>query len=247
LWRPFFHNSVYLASMKMTDYRAEERPRERLWEKGCGALTTAELLAILIRTGTQRKNAWEIARELLEECDGKLHRLLGMDVWRISRLEGIGKAKAATIAAALELGRRAAEEKVETGTVMEDPRLVYDMMLPRLKGLDHEQCWVLLLDKNLRCLVKEKITSGGGSSTTIDTSQIARIALDRQANGIILVHNHPCGDSTPSKSDIEETRKLKNALLPFNISLVDHVIVSAGEYFSFSEDCVFHADGAKLF
>lgn len=233
--------------MKIKEFRAEERPREKLIGKGREALTTAELLAILIRTGTEEKNAWDIARELLAECDGRLDNLMGMSIWRLRKIPGIGPAKAVTIAAAMELGRRAAEERVDSGAVINDPKLVYEMMLPRLKGLDHEQCWVLLLDKSLRCIFKEMITTGGGSSTVFDTRQILRIALDRQANAIVLVHNHPCGDCTPSKADIEETRKIQMAVKPFNIMLLDHVIVSSDGFFSFSEESSFSRDGQKKF
>jgi len=233
--------------MKIMEFRAEERPREKLLEKGRESLTSAELLAILICTGTVEKNAWDVARELLMECDGKLEKLMGMDVWRLKKIPGIGKAKAATIAAAMELGRRACEERVDSGAVMNDPKLVFDAMLPRLKGLDHEQCWVLLLDKSLRCIAKEKVTSGGGSSTVFDTRQIVRAAIDRQANAIILVHNHPCGDCTPSKADIEETRKLQMAVQPFNIMLVDHVVIAPDGFFSFTEESAFYPDGSKMF
>lgn len=218
-----------------------------MMEKGREALTAAELLAILIRTGTEKKNAWDIARELLEECDGKLENLMGMSVWRLKTIAGIGPAKAVTIAAAMELGRRAAEERVDGGTIINDPKLVYDMMLPRLKGLDHEQCWVLFLDKSLRCIFKERITSGGGDSTVLDAKQILRRALDRQAYGIVLVHNHPCGDCTPSMADIEQTRKIQLAVKPFNIMLVDHVIVSSDGFFSFTEESRFGCDGRKMF
>lgn len=233
--------------MKIMEFRAEERPREKLMEKGREALTTAELLAILIRTGTRKKNAWEIARELLEEGDGKLDNLMGMSLWRLRKIPGIGPAKAVTIAAALELGRRAAEERVENGAVINDPKQIFDMMLPRLRGLDHEQCWVLFLDKSLRCLSKEKMTSGGGSSTTFDPQQILRLALDRQATAIVLVHNHPCGDCTPSKADIEQTRRIQLAVKPLNIMLIDHVIISSDGFFSFTEESCFDRDGEKKF
>ena len=232
--------------MKMMELYPDERPREKMLARGPEALSSAELLAILLRTGTRGNNAVDIGRQLLVHCDGKISALWSKSVEEIVRFPGIGKAKAVTIAAAMELGRRAFAEKADYGETISAPIQVYEALLPRLKGLDHEQCFLVLLNKNCRLIAMERVTSGGGDSTVIDTRQIVKRALDTQASAIIIAHNHPGGSCRPSKADIDETRKLQMATKAFNISLLDHIVIADEGFFSFTEDCAFDRSGRKM-
>jgi len=232
--------------MKIMQMSLEDRPREKMIEKGPGALSTSELLAIVLRTGTKDKNAIETARELMNLCENKLASLWSKSVEELTVLPGIGQTKAITVSAVMELCRRAYEEAAPSGEPVSTPLQVYNIMLPRLKGLDHEECWVLLLDKGNRCSFKERITSGSGFSTVFDTRQVIKRAIDKQACAMIIVHNHPGGSPIPSSADIEETRKLQYAVRPFNITLIDHVIVAGDSYYSFSEESSFDSDGRRI-
>ena len=224
----------------------EERPREKMMERGAEALSSAELIAILLRTGTRGRNAVDVGQELLAHCEGKASALWSKSVEELERFSGIGKAKAITIAAAMELGRRAFAEASGPGSHISTPIQAYEALLPRLKGLDHEQCWLLMLNHSSRCIGLEKITSGGGDATVIDTRQIVKRALDKQASAIIIAHNHPCGDCIPSKADIEETRRLQLAAKSFNIKLLDHIVIADECFFSFTEDGAFDRSGRKI-
>jgi DNA repair protein RadC len=222
--------------MKMKEMIAEDRPRERLLEKGAGALGTAELIAILLRIGNGRKNVLETARELISSA-GDLTGLSSMSVDKMIEIPGIGRNKAATISAAFELGRRFASEKTRTvRSSVTSPKQVYDELIPVMRGLDHEECWIIYLNRSNYIIGKERQTSGGLSATVIDTGTIVRKALEKKANGIILAHNHPSGNPYPGTSDIRETEKLKKAADTCGISLLDHIIISDNRYYSFADE-----------
>lgn len=222
--------------MKIKEINEEERPRERLLAKGASALCSAELLAILIRTGSGKRNAIELAYEIIASA-GSITGLSSMSTDRLTAIPGIGKEKAAVISAAIELGRRfSAETAIAPEASITSPEQVYTLMLPLLKGIDHEECWVLYLNRANRIIFREKIFTGGLNSTTIDTNTILRKAIEKKADGLILVHNHPSGNPHPGEADIRETARLKKAADTFRISLMDHVIVSDGCFYSFSDE-----------
>lgn len=206
---------------------------------GAPSLTCAELLAVLLRTGTARLNAVEAARQLLQAAGGSLSTLSSFSTERLCAEEGVGPGKAVTILAALELGRRFFRET--DGVVRKSftgPKMVYDLMLPLLKGLDHEECWILYLNRANYVVSKEKFFSGGLASTPMDSQVIIRRALECRASGIILVHNHPSGNPRPGAADIRQTRLLQEGLKALDLSFLDHVIVCDGVFYSFSEDRV---------
>ena len=222
--------------MKIKELCAEERPREKLLLRGASALGTAELLAILIGSGTGGRNAVEVAQGLLASADGRLGRLT---LQGLRRVRGIGKARAVAIVAALELGRRAFGEQALIDKVsIHDPQAVFRMMQPSLRGIDHEQCWVLYLNRSKRILGKECISVGTDRMAPLDTRRIVRKAIDRQASAIILLHNHPSGNPLPSAGDLTETGRLRNALNLFGIDLLDHIIVADSSFYSFHEESV---------
>lgn len=225
--------------MKMKELCEDDRPREKMMRLGSASLSNAELLAILLRTGTGKMNVLEVAREILREAEGRLTEVAGMSVERLCHVDGIGPGKAVTVAAAFELGRRvAAEDGVAKMPQMDSPRRVYMTMQPQLRDLRHEECWVLFLNHANRLIGKEMVSKGGMDSTSVDKRVILRRALDRKASGIILVHNHPSGNPYPSVEDIRQTRELGKALASCDLHLVDHVIVSGHSYYSFSDERV---------
>ena len=222
--------------MRIKDMCADEMPRERLLEKGAAALSNVELLAILLRTGRDGKNVIEMAREVLRSGDGLLGGVAQMSVESLCRVSGIGPGKAVTLAAAFELGRRAASEKADDGCQLSSPARVFSLMLPVMKNLDHEECWALLLNKANRLICREKMSSGGMESTVIDSKSVIRKAIEKKASGVILVHNHPSGNALPSQADINQTRVLDKALKTCELSLLDHVIIGQNGYYSFADE-----------
>lgn len=206
-------------------------------EKGAVSLSNAELLAILLRTGTGRMNVIDLARELLKSADGKLTGIMTMPIDKICEIKGIGPSKAVTIAAAFELGRRCAIEPiVEKKESISNPKTVYRLMAPLLRGIDHEECWGLFLNRANFVLSKERFSTGGIDSTVIDIKSIVRKALEKKATSIILIHNHPSGNPLPGSNDIKETGKLKKALETCGISLIDHIIIAEDSFYSFADE-----------
>lgn len=226
-------------TMKIKDLLNDERPREKMLAKGAGSLSNTELIALLLRSGTHGKNVLEVAMSLLHDVGGSLTSLSSMSVEKLCSYEGIGMGKALTLLAAVELGRRSCSEgSVFDKVSLNTPGLIYEMMLPRLKGLDHEECWVIYLNRANYLIASEKISSGGHDSTVIDIRYILRKALERQASAVILVHNHPSGSPRPGTADMRETAALKKALDTIGIALLDHVIVADDCFYSFSDERV---------
>ena len=223
--------------MKIKDMFPDERPREKLRLRGAKALGNAELLAILIGSGSGGKSAIDVAHELLSKSEGRLTLLGAMPIERLIALKGMGEAKAITICAALELGRRTFEERTfQDKRAVTSPSLVYQLMLPEMKGLDHEECWVIYLNRSSYLLGKEMICSGSMESVLLDTGRILKKAIEKQCSYVILVHNHPNGDCMPSQADVGQTDRLRKALQAVEISLLDHIVFSEGAFFSFTDD-----------
>ena len=225
--------------MKIKDLCAEERPREKMLSRGVGALTGAELLAILIRTGTGGRNAVDVARELLKSCGEKLGDVASLSLQRLCQINGVGPGKAVAIAAAFELGRRAAMEAGAGECArIDSPAKVYRIMLPVMRDLDHEECWALFLNKSNGLIVKERLTTGGQDFTLLDKRVTVRRALEHKASAMILVHNHPSGNPFPSVEDINQTKELHRAFSSCGLQLLDHVIVAGSGYYSFADEQV---------
>ena len=223
--------------MKIKELYRDERPRERLLKNGAESLSNVELLAILLRTGTRNLNVVELARALLHVSEGRIGGIAAVSIDKLQHMEGIGPAKAATLAAAFELGKRCSEEDNRgSRKSVSSPMSVYRMMIPHMKNLDHEECWVLFLNRANNLIGKEMMSSGGLESTLIDCKTIIRKALEKKASGIILVHNHPSGSPLPGTADINQTRLLKKGLDTCDISLLDHVVVAESSYYSFADE-----------
>ena len=229
--------------MKIKELCADERPREKMFSKGAGAMSNAELLAILIGSGTKNQNVLEVANRLLATVEGDLSRIAAMDPSEVMAMDGIGRVRYTSIAAALELGKRCCLEArgIEKVPVC-SPRTVYRLMIPVMKGLKHEEFWLILLNRANYVLRKEMVSRGGISSTVVDSKLIVKRALDTHATGVILVHNHPSGNPRPGREDLVQTKDIKKALGTFDISLVDHIIVCDDSLFSFADEEVYSAE-----
>lgn len=215
----------------------EERPREKMKERGVGALSNAELLAVVLRSGTGGVSALELAQKLLSDAEGKLSALHGMSLERMCTHKGIGELKALSVVAALELGRRIGmEPTTPQNKPITKAEQAYRVMIPIMRNLDHEECWVLYLIRRNILSAKEMISSGDLESTIINDKFIIRKMIERKAESIILVHNHPSGDPTPSVADIHQTEKLRRSLSVVGFALLDHIIISPNRFFSFSEE-----------
>lgn len=207
-----------------------------MFARGAEALTDAELLAILLRTGSGERSALDLGRDLLSLAENSLRRLSNLSADFLTGIGGIGSAKAATLLAAFEAGRRSLLPPRSEEVVITDARSVMEIMAPLMSHLDHEECWVLFLNRANRLISRERLSLGGTSSTTLDVKMIMRRAVEKLAGGIILLHNHPSGNARPSKRDIQETDNLKRAARLLEIALLDHIIVAGNRYFSFSEE-----------
>lgn len=228
--------------MKIKDLSADERPREKMLARGAGSLSDGELLAVLLRSGNRDESALDLARRLLSLSGGRLGTLFNLSQDKLCSLPGIGPCKAGSILAAFELGRRfLQEESSVVKTPLLTARQIYDRMIPQLKGLPHEECWILFLNEHNYLLDRIRVSSGGGSSTVIDIRQIIRIALDKGAASLILVHNHPTGNPTPSQADIRNTDDLRRGVGAVGLVLLDHVVVSDDSFFSFADDRMYQA------
>lgn len=213
-----------------------DRPREKLMQRGEEALTNAELLAILIGSGSARKSAVMLMQEVLQACDGRLSNLSRMSIEELMTWNGIGAAKAITLKAAAEIGRRRALEKAQELEQIRTASDVYRLMHPKMQDLPHEEFWVLLLNNQSRVLKSVRMSSGGITQTAVDVRMILREALLAGATAIVACHNHPGGSLTPSNDDNNLTRRIGNACETLNIRLIDHVIVTDGNYYSYAEN-----------
>ena len=218
------------------DLSVEERPREKLLAKGVGALTVSELLAIIIGGGTTTQTAVELMQGIMSDCENSLVNLSRMTVGDLMRYRGIGEARALSIVAAAEIGRRRSEEKVSDRQPFQKSSTVYEYMRSKIQDLDHEESWVLLLNNSMRLIKCVKLSNGGLTETSVDIRQILKHALLSGATCFILVHNHPSGAPKPSIADAEITRRLMQAGEVMKIRLMDHVIVTDGDYYSFAEN-----------
>jgi DNA repair protein RadC len=223
-------------SIKITEWAVEDRPREKLIQKGTSSLSDAELLAILINSGTKDKSAVDLGRELLGIVNNNLNSLGRLTIADITKLHGIGPARAVTIAAALELGRRRKLSEVPEVTQIKCSKDVADIFQPILSDLVHEEFWVLFLNRSNKVIGRMKLSQGGISGTVTDVRIVMKKAIEYLASGIIVCHNHPSGNLNPSESDTKITQKIKEAGSLMDIQLLDHLIISDKDYYSFADN-----------
>ena len=222
--------------LQIKAWAESDRPREKLLQKGRSALTDAELLAILIGSGTPELSAVDLCRKILASLNHDLNRLARLSVADLLHFKGIGEAKAVSIIAALELGRRRAAAEVELPEKFVSSRQLFHALQPLYADLSHEEFWVMLLNRNNRLLSKHRVSSGGVAGTVVDPKIIFNIALRELASGIVLSHNHPSGNLQPSREDRDMTQKLVQGAKFLDIAIVDHLILGHGDYFSFRDN-----------
>lgn len=220
----------------ITSCAEEDRPREKLMAKGVDALTNAELFAILIGSGTRKKTAVELMQEVMRDCDGKLRNLNRMTLQGLMSYDGIGEAKALSIIAAAEIGRRRAMEQSQDLVQFADSRVVQEYMKPKIQDLSHEESWALLLNNNARLIHCAHLSQGGLTETMVDVRMLLKEALLHDATCFILVHNHPSGNTRPSRPDDDLTMRVKKAAQTLNIRMLDHVVVTDADYYSYAEN-----------
>jgi DNA repair protein RadC len=223
-------------TLKITDWAVEDRPREKLYQKGTSSLSDAELLAILIGSGTRAKSAVDLGRELLSKVNNNLNSLGKLSINDITKIHGIGNARAITIAAALELGRRRKQAELPEMLQIKCSKDVFDLIGPTLSDLPHEEFWILFLNRSNKVISRMKLSQGGISGTVTDVRIVMKKAIENLASGIIVCHNHPSGNLNPSESDSRITNKIKEAGLLLDIQLLDHLIIIDKEYYSFADN-----------
>ena len=220
--------------LKITDWAEKDRPREKLIAGGRQSLTDAELIAVLIGSGNTEETAVELAKRILKSVDNNLNALGKLSITDLMKFKGIGEAKAISIIAALELGRRRkladiVEQKVTS------PRIVFELMNPVLSDLSHEEFWVIFLNRANKIIDKQRIGQGGIHETTADVRLIMKAAIEKLASGIILCHNHPSGTLKASSADKKLTKQIIKAGEILNIAVLDHLIIANEKYFSFKD------------
>lgn len=225
-----------MSKLVIREWAESDRPREKLLEQGRRALTDAELLAILIGSGSRDETAVELCRRILSHYKNSLHHLSRADVAELCHFKGIGDAKAISIVAALELGRRRKEEKVLENPVLNSSRRVYEYFRNRLQDLPHEEFWVLYLNTACKVLDSQLIGRGGNDFTPVDVRIVLRFALQNKAHSMILIHNHPSGTRSPSQADRQLTDKIYEASNVMDIRLNDHLIFTDDGYYSFRDE-----------
>lgn len=222
--------------LSIKEWAVEDRPREKMQAKGVRSLSEAELIAILIGSGNLEESAVEVSRRIMASVNNNLNELGKKTIVDLQKFKGIGPAKAITIAAAMELGRRRKESEPD-----EKPKVVTSgdaaaIFKPLLSDLPHEEFWVLLLNRNNLVIDKTMVSQGGLAGTVIDVRIILKMALDKLACSIILCHNHPSGNLIPSEADKDITKKIKEAGKHMDIPVLDHIIIGNGSYFSFADE-----------
>jgi DNA repair protein RadC len=226
----------YQEKISIKSWAEEDRPREKLSTQGRRALSDAELIAILIGSGSRTESAVELSKRILHHYDNDLNKLAKASIAELSNFRGIGEAKAISIIAALEIGRRRDDTETKALETILSSKDGYNLMRRHLVDLNHEEFWIILLGRASKVLGKELVSKGGLSSTVADPKVIYHMALQHQATGIILVHNHPSGSLKPSQQDIQLTKNLSAAGKMLEINVFDHLIITDNSYFSFGDE-----------
>ncbi len=223
--------------MKLTinNWAEEDRPREKLMALGAEALSNAELLAILIGSGSTKESAVDLMKHILNDCQNNLNTLGKMIIRELTEYTGMGPAKAVTVLAACELGKRRQLEKAEERPQINSAEAIYSVMHPKMQDLDVEEAWILLLNQNFKLIHKERISHGGITGVSVDVRIIIREALLHNATVVAFCHNHPSGSLHPSREDDALTQSIRKACEVMRLHLLDHVIITDGAYYSYHE------------
>jgi DNA repair protein RadC len=230
------HPAPPTGKLNINQWAEEDRPREKLMRLGAEALTNAELLAILIGSGSTRETAVELMKRLLGDCNNNLNTLGKMSISDLIKFKGIGEAKAITILAACELGKRRQREQVEERPQLSTATRMYNYLHTHMQDLDVEESWVLLLNQNYRLIKSLRLSHGGITETAVDVRLVLKQAILANATIIVLAHNHPSGSLRPSAEDDRLTQSMIKACDIMRIRFQDHLIITDGSYYSYHEE-----------
>jgi DNA repair protein RadC len=229
-------NQKKSTSFSIKNWSQDDRPREKLLQKGRAALSDAELIAILISSGNTEESAVDLSKRILAKAGNNLNGLGKFTIKQLMEFKGIGEAKAISIAAAMELGRRRRAEEAVQQIKITSSRSVFELMQPVIGELPHEEFWIIYLNNSNKIIRKEQLSKGGITGTLVDVRLVLKTALEVGATGLIMVHNHPSGVLRASEPDKMLTRKLTTACESLDIKVLDHIIVTEKAYFSFADE-----------
>ena len=224
------------SSFSIKNWSDDDKPREKLVHKGKSALSDAELIAILIGSGSRNESAVELSKRILASVNNNLNELGKLSIKQLMQFKGIGEAKAVSIAAALEIGRRRRGEEAQKITKINSSKNVFELLQPKMGELPHEEFWIVFLNNSNSVLQAGQLSKGGITGTLVDVRLVLKQALELGAVGLILAHNHPSGTLKPSEADKQITKKLKVASEALDIKVLDHIIITQKEYFSFADE-----------
>lgn len=225
-----------MEKLTIKSWALDDRPREKLLLKGKTILSDAELIAILIGSGSREESAVALSKRILQSVNNNLNKLSKLSVEELMKFKGIGEAKAITIITALELGKRHQFEEVVVNPKISSSKDAFKLMQPIIGDLEHEEFWVLYLNTSNKVIAKQQISKGGLTATLVDVRLLYKRALELTAVGLVVCHNHPSGKLQPSTADINLTKKIKQAGVTLDIKLFDHLIVTEKAYFSFADE-----------
>jgi len=214
----------------------DDRPREKFLFKGKNALSDAELLAIIMGSGSRDESAVELARKILQSVENNWHHLSRLQIADLMKFKGVGEAKAISIAAALEIGRRRAAQEIPERTQIKSSNDIFVLLSPFLSDLQTEEFWAIFLNQNNRVMGKSQLSSGGINQSVVDVRILFKAAIDQFATALVIAHNHPSGNLKPSTEDVKITKQIAEAGKILNIQLLDHVIIAQNSYFSFADE-----------
>jgi DNA repair protein RadC len=223
-------------SLKIKDLALEDRPREKLLKKGVQSLSDAEIIALLLGSGSRKESAVELARKILRDVNNNLNELGKSSLNELQQYNGIGEAKAVTVVAALELGKRRKLADIKHKVQVKSSRDIFERFHPYMQDLTHEEFWVVYMNRANKIIDERRISEGGTSGTVVDVKKVMKWALEKTASTLILCHNHPSGNLRPSKSDEAVTGKMKQAAQFMEMQMLDHIIIGQGEYYSFADE-----------
>jgi len=224
------------SSFPISSWSEDDKPREKLINKGKDALSDAELIAILIWSGSRNESAVELSKRILATTGNNLNALGKLSLKQLIEFKGIGEAKAVSILSALELGRRRRSEETIELKKITSSRSIFEIMQPIIGELPHEEFWIIYLNNSNKVITKSQLSKGGITGTMVDVRLVFKTALESGATAIVLSHNHPSGTLLPSESDKQITNKLKNAGQSLDVKVLDHLIVTATSYYSFLDE-----------
>ncbi len=224
------------SSFSIKDWSDDDKPREKLVQKGRAALSNAELIAILIGSGTKNETAVALSKKILSSANNNLNELGKVSIKQLMKFKGIGEAKAVSIAAAMEIGRRRQNEKALLKEQISESRAVFNLLQHLIADLPHEEFWIVYLNNSNKVIHKAQLSKGGITGTLVDIRLVMKQALEFGAVSLVLVHNHPSGTLKPSEADKKITKKLQKASEALDIRVLDHVIIAQNNYYSFADN-----------